>query len=244
MPSDAPDLPDAPDDGYEGPAAFADIGDGYPIELGPDKPDSPAHGGKPDAPLTPINARRLLHPLPPAPASDHDWDEFGPARTDWRKLMPLAVTLAAAIGLGTWLALVPIRQLLTEPGEAASYAQHTPPSRRSPTIAEPRPSPTRTSASPRATISASLRPSRASSATTSASSSAEKPSRRPTSRPSKRATGTPTVTGIKTSRAAPTRTVRTPAPRHGGPEEPPGTPFAPACLTWAECHDEPPPGNR
>ncbi len=234
MPSDPPNLPEGRFDGDEGPAAFADVGAGYPVELGPDRRNPSADGGKPDAPLTPINTRRLHHP-PPAPATD-DEDEFEPARTDWRKLMPLTFTLVAAIGLGTWLALAPLGQHTTEPDEPFSYVQRTPPTRHPPTTAQPSPSPTlsatRTSASPRRTASTKPRPS--------PTSSAKKPSRRPSDRPVRRASSRPAVTVTETARAAPTRTARTRAPRRGGPEEPPGTLLAPTCLTWAECHDGPP----
>lgn len=227
MPSDPPD---GPYDGYEGPAAFADLGDGYPVELGPDKfdadPPSPADDEDGDAPLTPVNARRLLHPLPPAPASDDDWDEFEPARTDWRKLIPPTFTLAAAISLGTWLAIVPKGQQVTEPSEPPSYAQHTP------QTFQPGPTDPSTTRTP-----ASQRRSTATKPSASPTPSTKKPSRRASSRPT--TTVTKTVSTTATATATRTRT-----PRHEGPEEPPGTLFSPACLTWAECHDEPPRGNR
>ncbi|MCA2190615.1 hypothetical protein [Nonomuraea cavernae] len=232
MPSDPPDLPvDRPYDGYEGPSAFADVGDGYPVELGPDQqdsaPGSPADDGDADTPPTPVNTRRL-HPLPsPAPARDDDWDEFEPARTDWRKIIPLVVTLAAAIGIGVWLAIIPTGQQVTEPEEPSPYAQRTSPTRQPPPItAEPRPRPTLTSALPRRTASTKPHASPSPSAKT----------------PERRASAEPTVTATKTVRTTttPTRT-RARTPRHGGPEEPP---LSPNCLTWADCHDEPPQGNR
>lgn len=220
----ASDPPDDPYDGYEGPAAFADVGDGYPVELRQDKRNSPSERGDPDAPLTPINARRLHHLPPPAPVPD-DEVEFGPARTDWRKLMPLAFTLAAAIGLGIWLAIAPTGQQAPEPDEPPSYAQHTPPPRQLPeTSAEPSPSPTRTSPSPRQPTSTKPRLSPTAS----------------TKQPIRRISKQPTVTVTKTVRTTPTPT-RTRTPKHRGLEEPP---TSPTCLTWAECHDDPPQGIR
>ncbi|MEU4576132.1 hypothetical protein [Nonomuraea sp. NPDC023979] len=255
-----PGLPDGrPYRDYDGPLGFADAGQGgYPVERD-DVParadgeqDEPAGTGPGAASTGRTTGRRLHNPLPPITSvDDEDWYEPDPVRTDWRKLAPIALTLAAAIALGLWLALAPNTRQTADPGPP-SPTRHQPPDSREFTATTRTTPPARTS---RPTTSRSL---------TTAPSTTPRPTRTPSARPSPTGarttpppstrpivTVTETVT-VTTRTTAPPQAQRTPRPssaRPGGPEEPPGSkPSASGprptttCRMWADCHDGPPEG--
>ncbi|MGR6924536.1 hypothetical protein ACU635_60685 [[Actinomadura] parvosata] len=226
-----------PDDrlfpGPHRPRAFTDATDGgYPVEtdLEPDptpgRQDPPADDDPPPPP-SPVSGRALHNPLPPvrqATTVEDDWYGPEPARARWRVITPIAVLIASA-ALGIWLAL---------------------PASRPPQASTPAPSPatspsTRVSDQPAAPRTSTPRASttRAPSRTPRPASTRTPAPRRQRTMPPATERPPPTVTTTVTITTRPTRT-----PAAHGPEEPPrpASPAPPtrACLTWDDCHDDPP----
>ncbi|HEX4818146.1 MAG TPA: hypothetical protein VFV66_35850 [Nonomuraea sp.] len=268
MRNDPPDLPDEPYDGYDGPRGFADVDGGYPIE--DDSPGLPPRSG-PDrqpadvnSPASPVAGRRLHNPLPPAiPATDHDDEWYGPEpdRARWKVIVPIAV-LAACVGLGVWLALPPSQQAAppsVQPGPASPTAERMLSRRPVQDQATRRPTPTartetppavRTPAPSRTPTPTSTRPSSTAPSAMSTVRPSTTPPAQPRRQPQPTATFTQRVTITVTPTVTPTGTRTGTPPVGSGPEEPPrtttrpstGTRPSPTCVTWGDCHDDPPKG--
>ncbi|MFB9471631.1 hypothetical protein ACFFR3_19080 [Nonomuraea salmonea] len=222
------DPPELPDNhlfpGYEGPRGFADALDGgYPIET---DLETPPHKPEKDLgpPATPIRGGPLHNPLPPPQPrrfSEDDWYAPEPARARWKIAVPIAV-LIASVGFGIWLAIptdnpppraIPATPTVTiTPDLPIRSLSTTPTARRTPT---PHRS-TQTSTPPSVTRSP----------------------KRPATRPSKRPQPTVTITTAVTITLRP----RTPPSAQGLEEPPRTTTTEQACLTWDDCHDDPPKG--
>ncbi|MGW3352873.1 hypothetical protein ACWDA3_57100 [Nonomuraea rubra] len=219
----------------EPPRAFTDAADGgYPIESDLESDPQPAQQSSPadeetSPPPSPISGRALHNPIPPArtaAVSEDDWYGPQPARSRWRIITPIAVLIASA-GLGIWLALP-----TSAPPQASTptpLSPASPPSRLSD------PPAARRAYTPRATTTRT----RATSPTP-----RHEPTRAPSPRPKKTTLSPspaphPTITATVTITSRPTRTRG-----DSGPEEPPHpaspTALTHTCLTWDDCHDDPP----
>ncbi|MGV9387243.1 hypothetical protein ACWDRB_66515 [Nonomuraea sp. NPDC003707] len=261
-PDDPLNLPaGSPYDDYDGPRGFADVGGGYPVEEdtaeaprdGAGRQTSPAaEADPPDRPASPVAGRRLHNPLPGSmPVDDDDWYGPEPERAPWRMIAPIAV-LAACAGIGVWLAVPSATEQTAQPlaSPTPEQALSRRPVQDPATTWWPTPTPRASSRTPagRRTPTPSTTPtptlSRASSPPASQRSTIRPfPTRPPQPSPK------PTVTVTKKVTIAPKPT-RTRTRHAGGPEEPPGGSAhpttgaqpSPTCVTWGDCHDDPPKG--
>ncbi|MER7369453.1 hypothetical protein [Nonomuraea wenchangensis] len=252
---DPPDLPEeSPYPGYDGPRGFDDACGGYPIEEEPPTPSPSNPDGPPPAdlpPASPRTGRRLHNPLPGIqPVHDDDaWYGPEPDRARWKVITPIALLLVSA-GVGVWLAL---------PASQQAPTAHPEPATTSPTTPTSSPHPERASATRWAP------PSQPRSSRTPASSTPTPPLHSASPRQSPTHTPPPRTPPHSTSPTPPpqprpivtitrkvtiTSTLRpTSLPTDDGPEEPPaptsrttGTSPGPTCVTWGDCHDNPPKG--